>query len=80
MQNFVICLNDFSLFDMAVNVKSIYWMGSMHRAHVNDLVDLVGKERYSAGDSDCVASGFSLNRSYKLKAHTTENAPPRIYV
>lgn len=55
-------------------------MGSMHRAHVNDLVDLVGKERYSAGDSDCAASGFSLNRSYKLKAHTTENAPPRIYV
>ena len=55
-------------------------MDSMHRAHVKDLVDLVGKERYSAGDSDCVASGSSLNRSYKLKAHTTENAPPRIYV
>lgn len=52
-------------------------MGSMHRAHVKDLV---GKERYSAGDSDSVASGSSLNRSYKLKAQTTENAPHRIYV
>lgn len=55
-------------------------MGSMHRAHVKDLVDLVGKERYSVGDSDSVASGSSLNRSYKPKAQTTENAPHRIYV
>ena len=80
MWNFVICLNDSSLIDTAVNVKSTYWMGSMHRAHVKDLVDLVGKERYSVASGTSVASGSSLNRSYKLKAQTTENAPHRIYV
>lgn len=65
---------------MAVNVKSIYWMGSMHRARVKDLVDLVGGERCSGGDSDCGEQGSSLNRAYKLKAQTTENAPHWIYV
>lgn len=50
-------------------------MGSMHRARVKDLVELVGRERCSGGDSDCGEQGSSLNRAYKLKAQTTENAP-----
>lgn len=47
-------------------------MISMHREHIKDLV---GRKRCSGSDSDCGEQGFNLNRAYKRKAQTTENAP-----
>jgi hypothetical protein len=35
--------------------------------------DLVGREKYSADDSDCKEQDAILNRAYKLKAQTTED-------